>query len=172
MFVGKLTVNKWITVEKVCTNIFKVAAIIGMISVCIMMVLTVIDVFLRYLFNSPLRGVVELTEFMMVVVVFLSLAYCLMEGEHIRLNFFINKLPAKGKAVLNAFCCIIALVIYVLITWQNYLEVLDIISRNKISDILHIPVYPFEAILVIGCALTCIAFLIVFIRSIAQVVQR
>src|SRR3972149_6961066 len=59
---------------------------IGMVALCLMMLATVADVFLRYLFNKPILGIVELVECLMVVVVFLALPRCTLRGGNARVE--------------------------------------------------------------------------------------
>ena len=47
----------------------------GMIVFMGMVILTFLDVFLRYFFNSPLPGIYEVTEMLMPLVVFSAIAY-------------------------------------------------------------------------------------------------
>ncbi|MBM3609644.1 MAG: TRAP transporter small permease, partial [Alphaproteobacteria bacterium] len=48
--------------------------------------LTVVDVVLRYFFNAPFRGSLELTEYAMALIVFFSLAYAGWTGAHIAVD--------------------------------------------------------------------------------------
>ena len=62
-----------------CANKIKFTANVfnrvGVFFVLFMMFLTTADVILRRIFNSPIGGVFELTEFMMIVVVGFALGY-------------------------------------------------------------------------------------------------
>lgn len=49
---------------------------IGMGAVVVIMLLTVADVLMRSLFNKPITGTEELTEYLMVAVVYFGLALC------------------------------------------------------------------------------------------------
>ena len=51
--------------------------------VTVMMVFTTLDVFLRYVFNSPIKGNYEFQEIMVVCVAFLGLSYVQSQRLHI-----------------------------------------------------------------------------------------
>ena len=53
-----------------------------------LMAYTVIDVLLRYVFNRPFRGSLEITEFAMALIVFLGIAYCGWLGGHVAVDIF------------------------------------------------------------------------------------
>ena len=57
-----------------------------------MMLMTMIDVLLRKFTNLSILGTVELTELMMVIVIFGSLAQCEVDGGHIKQEVFISPL--------------------------------------------------------------------------------
>jgi TRAP-type C4-dicarboxylate transport system permease small subunit len=67
-------------------------AIAGVLLFC-MMTLTFIDVTLRYLFNAPLQGSFEITELMLVVLIFAALPLVSRREEHVVMDFLDRFLP-------------------------------------------------------------------------------
>lgn len=64
-------------------------------ALALIMMIVVIDVAMRYLFNSPLRWSYDLLSlFLIPTVFFFSLAQTLRRGEHIAVDFFANLMPA------------------------------------------------------------------------------
>ena len=61
-----------------------------------MMALTFVDVVLRYLFNRPLRGGFELTELMLLVLIFAGLPLVSHADEHVTMDFIDRLLPARA----------------------------------------------------------------------------
>ncbi len=74
-------------------NIFKrlstYLAYIGALSLFAMMCLTVADVAGRYIFSKPILGAYELTEFMVLVLIFSFLAYTQAHKSHVAVDLFI-----------------------------------------------------------------------------------
>ena len=58
-----------------------------------MMVLTAFDVFGRYFLNRPIRGALELTEFLLVIAVSAGFAYTQTTNGHISVELFVMRLP-------------------------------------------------------------------------------
>jgi TRAP-type C4-dicarboxylate transport system permease small subunit len=143
---------------------------VGVLS--IMMLLTVSDVLLRFVFNRPILGTLELTEYMMVPVVYLGVAWCAMQRKNIKVDIFINRLKARPRAILDSITCFLSLVVVVFITWQNFREIGNVWEICRVSDILHVPAYPFFIVLTLGCFLLCVVLLINLIENIVQVVKR
>ena len=61
-------------------------ALVGGWVLMLLMGYTVLDVVLRYGFNRPFSGSLELTEFAMSVIVFLGIAYCGWTGGHVAVD--------------------------------------------------------------------------------------
>jgi len=76
-------------------------AIAGLLLFC-MMTLTFIDVVLRYLFNAPLRGSFEITELMLVVLIFAALPLVSRREEHVVMDFLDRFLPLAIYRALRA----------------------------------------------------------------------
>ena len=64
----------------------RVLALIGGGVLLVLMGYTVLDVVLRYVFNAPFSGSLELTEFAMSMIVFLGIAYCGWTGGHVAVD--------------------------------------------------------------------------------------
>lgn len=71
-------------------SISKAFCIAGSSLILPLTVLTVADVFLRYFFNSPIRGVTDLTEFVLVIIVFPSLSWCALSGTHVSVDIVVS----------------------------------------------------------------------------------
>lgn len=97
--------------KKVCMALALPAAL----TVAVMMLSTTLDATSRYLLNNPIPGVFELNEVLLVVFVFMSLAWTQIERGHIRVTVLIMHLPARVVALLDiiaaivAFCFVLAL---------------------------------------------------------------
>ena len=64
----------------------------------LMMFLTAADVLLRYLFNRPISGTMELTSYMMAVLVGFGLSYCALKKGLITVEIFTSRLSPRIQA--------------------------------------------------------------------------
>jgi len=76
-------------------------AIAGVLLFC-MMTLTFVDVVLRYIFNAPLKGSFEITELMLVVLIFAALPLASRREEHVVMDFLDRLLPLWIYRALRA----------------------------------------------------------------------
>jgi TRAP-type C4-dicarboxylate transport system permease small subunit len=139
----------------------------GYVLLC-MMVLTISDVIGRYFFNSPITGAYEITQVMMVTVVFLLLCYNQAQKGHISIDFVIRLLPQKMRMAIDIVTHLVSLFIMILIGWMNILRCLELMRIKEVTPILHVPVSPFFLILAIGC----FVYSIEFIKNIKNILKH
>jgi TRAP-type transport system small permease protein len=141
---------------------------VGMFSVVLLMFLTAGDSILRTFFNRPITGAHELTEFVMTMVVFLSLAYTTAMKGHISIDLLVSHLPAKARAVSDIITSFLSLGINVLITWQCFVYALEMWRSNDTSSTINVPIYPFVFVAAIGFGLMSLILLVNFFNALSQ----
>jgi TRAP-type C4-dicarboxylate transport system permease small subunit len=131
---------------------------IGNAAIAFMMLLTTVDVLGRYFFNSPVLGAYEITEYLMLIMVFSFLAFAQSNKAHINVDIVYNRLPARLQRVFERFNHIVCLLMMILVTWKSAQRILELKRTGEASLLLKIPDYPFAVFLVIGCLVFCIEF--------------
>ena len=151
---GKTTIdrlNRWENLADRTLGVVAAAIIM------VMMFLTTIDVVLRYIFNSPLPGVYELQEFMLVGAVFLSLAYIQSLKGHIYVDLFTNRFSGRGQAILAIISHTVSFLIFALITWQAGLRAWTaLITGQSREGLISYPLWPAKWALTIGVGFFCL----------------
>jgi TRAP-type C4-dicarboxylate transport system permease small subunit len=108
-----------------------------------MMALTFADVILRYLFNRPLRGAFEVTELMLLVLIFAGLPLVSHADEHVTIDFIDRLLGERAtKALQRAVHAGCAAIMFFL-TWLMWLKAATIAGYGDTTDVLKIAVGPF-----------------------------
>ncbi|MDP2917208.1 MAG: TRAP transporter small permease subunit, partial [Dehalococcoidia bacterium] len=143
----------------------------GIVILAAMMLLTAVDVIGRYVFNRPLTGSLELTEFMMVILVAFGLAYTGLQKGHIDVDIVITRLPPKTQAVINAITNTLSLGLFALITWRSVLYGESLRVGKFVSSSLFIPIYPFAYLVALGSLLLCLVFLINLLEHLAKIIS-
>lgn len=123
------------------------------------MLLVVCDVTGRYLFNKPVHGALEITEFVMVAIVFFTLAHTQAIKAHIKVELLLERMPRKLRLILELITYLFGLVIFALITWQGYLSALDAWEVQEETDgLIPFRIFPAKFTIPIGCFLLCLRF--------------
>lgn len=137
-----------------------------------LMFLTFADVFLRYVFNRPIEGAYELTQYMMAFVVGLGIAYCAVLKGHISIELVVSRLPQRTQAIIDTITSFISMVLLGLITWQYVLHVPESLQSGRLSVILYIPIYPFVAVVLVGSAVLTLVLMAQFVENLSKAVKR
>lgn len=136
----------------------------------LMMLLIVVDVLGRYLFNHPVKGSIELVEYLMVIVGSLGLAWCTLMGAHAKIDIVVMGFPKKVQLIIDIITHVLCLVIYVMLVWQGFLEARDMaFLYEDVSTVLEIPVYPFYFLFAFGFLMLCLATIVRLVQMVKEV---
>ena len=92
------------------------------VALVVMMCVTVVDVFLRYVFNSPIRGSYDMVEAMMVLFVFNGMSTAFLQRRNIVIDLvgFICRTrassPSSSACPTSVTVAVLALFIYAMLT--------------------------------------------------------
>jgi TRAP-type transport system small permease protein len=121
-------------------------ALLGVVASAIllaMMFLTVVDVVARYAFNRPLRGAFEVTELMLLVLIFAGLPLVSFSDEHATMDFIDRLLGPRAQRWLEALVQLVNAAFMFLLTWLVWLKADRIWSYRDATDVLRIVYGPF-----------------------------
>ena len=131
-----------------------------------MMMFTVTDVCLRYFFNNPIKASDETTEFLMVAVSFLGLAWCASKGMHIKVNLIVSRFPEKAQNIIDIVNYAIVIGLCGLIASQLWRQALVVMAKGRASDLTGIPYFPFYFIAGFGFFLLFLVAIPLLVKSI------
>jgi TRAP-type C4-dicarboxylate transport system permease small subunit len=147
-------------------SVCRVMIIASMVVLVGMMMLTVSDVFLRYIFKNPVPDSQQITEYLMVCVAFLGMAWVAVKNEHIAVNLIVPRFSQRVQAIFDSVTYFLGLGVLVLISWRTFIESTFVRQFDPGTLLLKIPAYPFYIVLGFGLAMLC---LIIFIQLIQHV---
>lgn len=131
---------------------------------------TIADVFMRYVLNSPIRGVVESNTLLLPVLVFLGLAATQRSRRHIRVNVLIMRLTPRAQLALEIGVLALAFVFVFVMGLQALKDAVLARSMHQVmfGTLPPIPTFPFKLLLPVGLWLFCLQYM----RDIANNVAR
>jgi len=143
-------------------------------SLILMMLLTVGDVVGRYLVGrvplfNPIPGTLELTEFMMALIIFSALGYTQMCKEHISVSVVVSHFSPWAQSVIDSITYLFSLVLMSIATWQSAVYAHRIFEEHDVSGVLSLPVYPVLMVVTIGCFIFCLTLLVSLLISLTKV---
>jgi TRAP-type C4-dicarboxylate transport system permease small subunit len=108
-----------------------------------MMTLTFVDVVLRYIFNAPLRGSFEITELMLVVLIFAALPLVSRREEHVVMDFLDHFLPLGIYRALRALEHIVSAAVMTGMGCLMWAKASKLAAYGDTTAILRIGLAPF-----------------------------
>jgi TRAP-type C4-dicarboxylate transport system permease small subunit len=146
-------------------RITKYMGYVGAFFIAAMMVLTTVDVILRYAFDRPIGGVAELCAIMLVMVVAASLGWTALERGHVKVDLLMEHLPKKFQFVIDAIMLLGALAIFGIMTvWTTG----EMFAEPQTSSILRISLVPFQWIFWVGLVVFCICIVVMIIEHLKK----
>lgn len=152
-----------------------VMSVVGKIAtgiIAFMMLITVIDVVGRRVFNHPLIGAYEMSQFMMVIIVFFTIAHSEFMRSHITVDVLVIRFREKARDVTMSIMYIIFLVSFSFVTWQLAELGLKAWENNLTSALLGIPTFPIIFVTALSSALLCVFILIHVLQYIARTLKK
>lgn len=108
-----------------------------------MMCLTFVDVVARYVFSRPIRGGFEVTELLLLVLIFAGLPLVSHADEHVTMDFIDRLLGERAKRWLGRVVNLVVAALMFFMTWQVLIKAGRISSYNDATDVLRILYGPF-----------------------------
>ena len=118
-----------------------------------MMLLTAIDVVARYIFSRPIRGAFEVTELMLVVLIFAGLPLVSFSDEHAVMDFIDRVLGPRERRRLEAGVQVVNAAFMFLLTWLMWLKADRIWAYRDATDVLRVLYGPFVYFMAVTLAL-------------------
>jgi TRAP-type transport system small permease protein len=136
----------------------RLMALLGGIVLMLLMGYTVLDVVLRYGFNRPFSGSLEVTEFAMALIVFLGIAYCGFTGGHVAVDILERPLKSPRLRFVPVLLTLASAVLFAAIAWLTAAEALS--SMQRVSNMVRWPHWPFQLTVAFGSAMYAVVLLI------------
>jgi len=124
-----------------------------------LMMLTTADVIGRYIFNWPLRGAFEITELLLLALVFAGLPLASRADEHVTLDFIDMLLGDRGRLLLRRIVDLICGLLFLGLAWRVWIKADRIAGYGDTTEVLRVPVAPFVYFMAAMVALTGIVHL-------------
>ncbi len=127
--------------------------VFAMLSICA-------DVVLRRLFAYPLKWVIEIAEYILLVATFLGAAWVLKREGHVKIDIVLSQLGSKNQALLNSITSIIGMIVCLALVWLSVQTTWNNFQIGYYYDTpLRWPAAPFHAVVAVGSFLLFIQFL-------------
>lgn len=95
---------------------------LGSLILYFMVIIVVAQVVLRSLFSIPLIGAIELAQYSLIAITFISASYATRDGEHICMAEIQRMLPKKAQFMIDLFVHLGGMICFVLVSYSAVLS--------------------------------------------------
>lgn len=132
------------------------------------MALTLVDVSGRKLLSASVPGSLELTELLMVLVIFGALPLVAPAGEHVTFDSLDRWLPAGFKRVQQAVVDLLCAAALAGLAWLMWVKAGQMASYGDVTAQLKLPLGPFVATMSALCAVTAAVHVLLALQPVAH----
>lgn len=137
-----------------------------------MMVATLVDVIGAKAFKWPLPAGLEIVFFCQLIAISGALAYGEIDGRHIRVELFVDKLPKTARAFFHGFAAMLGLGLFAIMTWKAYQYAMSLRAINDVSATSRIPLYPFVLWLGLSFVPLCLVLIGEILKAVSEGIKK
>ena len=141
----------------------------GIILLPAMSVVVLLDVFLRYVFNSPFIWGMEFTEWALLLVFLYAVPACTQNHGHVRMEILIGNVKPRAQKLMSLFYCLSGIFIFYLLAKYSWEEFIFDFELGRVTEYLSLPVWLHTLSMFVISVLVLIYFVLriiaVFVRT-------
>jgi TRAP-type C4-dicarboxylate transport system permease small subunit len=137
----------------------------GTVALIGMMLATTADVVLRAAVNQPIRGVVDMVEIAMLLVVFLGLPDAFLRGEQVTVDVVDHLVSPRVVAALRLSGAVLSALFLALLAINIVQPLLDAYRFGDRKADLPVPLYPLVAMVLLCLVTSFVAMVLVTLRE-------
>ncbi|TCL08328.1 TRAP-type mannitol/chloroaromatic compound transport system permease small subunit [Shimia isoporae] len=147
--------------DKALSPFEDMANMLAALAIFLLMVLGVLQIVMRTVFNKPITGYIDLVELSMASMAFLGAAYCQRVGAHIRMELIVANLRGRALWAVEIFGTLVALFIIGVLIYYSAGHFWRSFTLGDTTIDAEFPVWPSKL-------LVPIAFSLWFLRLLVQ----
>jgi TRAP-type C4-dicarboxylate transport system permease small subunit len=168
-----MKLEKWLNqLDKFTRSFSRSLEWVGVIGILLMFLVNFVDVVGAKFFRWPLPGSVEIISFSQIVAIAPAIAFTLILGRHIRVEFIVDRFPRRIRAAISSISSFLSLILFALILWQSYLYGVSLQKSGEIGSTSYLPFYPFAYLIALCSIPVCLVFLMEVLKSLKEVLSH
>lgn len=145
---------------------------IGLVGLLVVMFITCIDIIGTKLFLRPVFGAIDIVVLSQLVAISFAVAFALILGRHVKVEFFVIRLPRRAQAVIDSIIHLLGLSFFILIVWRLCVHGYSLQIGKEVSATARIPLYLFAYGIAFASIPVCLVFLHQFLDAIVRALKR
>lgn len=127
-------------------------AVLAAVTIALMILSTTMDATARYLINSPIPGIFELNEVLLVICVYMGMAWTQIERGHIRVTAFLMRVSDETEVKFNIFAWVVTFIFLFILAYQSAIGAWESFQIREFRwGSVQMPIWWAKALVPIGC---------------------
>jgi TRAP-type C4-dicarboxylate transport system permease small subunit len=146
----------------------RVSRLLGLMSAIplgLIVVLTFVDVFARYLISAPIRGSVEIIQYAMALTIFAALPLVTRDREHVTVSLIDGLLGSRALGLKRWLCDGVSFLVLLTLTWRLWIYAGEAIEGERRTIVLALPEGPLVYVMSVFSLVTAAVVLIHLIHG-------
>ena len=173
------------TFEQKSRLLVRVMYHIAGVAINTMMLLTFVDVVLRFMTTiytksgwsileslKPIPGTYELVCLLGVVAAAFAMAHTSLQAGHVAVNFIVRLLGEKTQSIIEIVTGIISFLFFAMICWQSIEYAQKAKALGEVSMTLQIPYYPFIYGISFSAFTVCLVLIVIVANEWKKVLEK
>jgi len=136
----------------------------------LMMMLVVVEVFMRYVLHQPLMVADEFSAYMLVALSYLGTAYTWRQGGHVRVTVLVSRLPSRGAGWIRFIGLILVLIFMIELDRVGYKMIIYALKIHlRSSTWLMVPLFWPQLTVFIGFILLTLLLVVDIVRTFIKI---
>jgi TRAP-type C4-dicarboxylate transport system permease small subunit len=142
----------------------RVIAYAGVMLLVATMLVTVADIVLRHTLKIAFFGVIDITQALVMAAAFAAIPFAFFSGQHVAVEMATDPLPRRALDVVKAVAALLAALFMLACLRYGWIQAAQQYGYGDRSQTIGIPTLWYWGPLLLGCALSTIAALLVALR--------
>jgi len=156
----------------IATKLARWLAILGAVSIAVMMVINFTDIIGTKFFLRSVPGALDISEELMVLLTLLPIAFIALERGHIRITLLEEHLPRIVRFILQILQYVIAMLITGFITWRVFVQFQKTVEFMDLKEGLDLPLWPANLAVVIAFGFLTLVWMLLLAKTLVVGSER
>ncbi len=142
------------------------------VALVVMVVVNVANILGRLIFNAPIKGTYEISEFLGAAIGAFAMSWTMVQRGHVSIDVLMSHVSGRAQTIVDAFTGLLSIGIFALLTWQSAVFATDLWESGQVSMGLRVPYYPVVYGVAFGCALLTLVLGVQLMQTLPRIKQQ
>jgi TRAP-type C4-dicarboxylate transport system permease small subunit len=146
--------------EKSVTGLGSFFKMVASASLLAIMLLTCLDVSMRYFFGRPIAGTYDLVSLLGAVLASFAMPFTMLQKGHVAVEILVQSLSRGKQLIIETVTHILGILLFLVLVWQSIALARDMKAAGEVTPTLLVPFYPILYCMAICFLALCLAILV------------